>query len=161
MNWSDTGAVVRTVAPVVQIGLIIAGWYYISRDHNRREERKELRALIAEWKRQVQILRERGIEYYQLPGSDQRAPQLARELKYGLKALCQQIQQYTNFCPSFDAADELVALRQAFTGGEFESINRAALPLESDVLNSMANAEVKLATQFELLFMKIYLPAQK
>ncbi|PNM90252.1 hypothetical protein QGN06_25490 [Achromobacter xylosoxidans] len=52
------------IAPTLPPLLIVLGWFFVSRDNDRRETRKEIRALINEYAKKLDLQMERVAEYF-------------------------------------------------------------------------------------------------
>ncbi|WP_368934855.1 hypothetical protein [Alcaligenes faecalis] len=53
----------QVIAPTLGPLVLVAGWFFLSRDNDRRESRKELRALVDDYRAKVDALISEGISY--------------------------------------------------------------------------------------------------
>lgn len=114
-------------------GLVILGWAVVRRDNNRREKRKEIKAVVDSAIDRSERLQDLGRRYYVSPMSSQSDEQAAR-IKSEVKKLGTELQiLHLVTDGKITASRAMIALRQRITGGSFDSAQRQPL-LESDPL---------------------------
>lgn len=113
------------VAPLLTPLLVIIGWFVVSRDNDRRETRKEIRAQLNELAQRLDALTNSAVTYYcDTQNTDRNsAVTLEIQLKQGLERLAMNISSIGRIEPSFEEAhDVLDKLYTAITGHQkFES----------------------------------------
>lgn len=121
-----TTDILTTVTPIVTWLILIAGWYALHLTAVVRAHRQEELAQVEDINKRIASIRDKSIAYY-TNGSDA-ADQLAVQalLRYELQSLASWVKVLRARKPKYyDLDSELIALRKAVTGGEFESARRA------------------------------------
>ena len=114
--------------PLITIGISVIGWllisygWYITNKHNnKRESRKELRSELDRIVSELEMLREKALQYYTT--SARGSEKLAFEIKTSQETLLVKIQDLSKRHPEFSCND-LVDFIDVVTGGDFESKTR-------------------------------------
>jgi hypothetical protein len=107
--------------------LVAIGWHVVSKGNDKRERRKEIRSLIDRVRDTATGLEALANEYYQKAPSD--AVHIGWNIKRDLARLAGHLTALEALCkkkPRFDFDGQQLALKQAITGGDFESSARTA-----------------------------------
>ncbi|ASR89173.1 hypothetical protein [Alcaligenes faecalis] len=152
----------QVVAPTLGPLVLIVGWFFLSRDNDRRESRKELRALVDEYRNKVDKLLEDGVCYFTsidntTANNDATIAEISikqqlDKLEFRLQALQKMDSRYSTLTGKFSE------LADALTGHpKFESRSSSSgIPVSANdpmVLNAWLKAS-KLCDQMELLFIE-------
>lgn len=146
-----TGIIDGLVAIVPWI-LIIAGWLFVARDHDRRERRKELRAALSKLTERIHTCEREAHEYWMLPGNSEKASALGVSIKRLLQSIASERTRLQDACDMASSAAEFIAFRRACTGGEFEISTRAGVANASPKLAAISECAVDLVEKLELEF---------
>ncbi|TAN46791.1 MAG: hypothetical protein EPN21_19470 [Methylococcaceae bacterium] len=145
-------SVIQAVMPVAQWFTLIAGWYIVDRQNNRRELRKEKRSIIDRLLAELDALEASAIDYH--TGSHHRI-NVAREIKVQLDRAAKLIQRENLLQkPVFD--QRMKTLRQAVTMQNFETNDFVSQTSDSAVLASIATAKDNLVHNLETHFSATY-----
>jgi len=123
---------------------VIVGWKIVSRDHNERERRKELRASIIAFQDRVRICEEKGLEYWLSAADSERATALSVSLKSTLQSIAAELARIQVACPGINANSEMVRFRRALTGAPFEAANRTPCQPGAERLADISDAACDL-----------------
>jgi hypothetical protein len=117
------------VQPWVTWGVVVAGWFFVYHTTGLRERRKEDALLVDRIEQDVEKLRDLAIDYYTTT-SDLPADQAkASQIKLELRSLGHRLRILRARNPDvYDLDSELIAFRKAISGGDFETMTRAARP---------------------------------
>lgn len=121
------------------------GWIIVSRQHDRRERRKEIRDLIKLIEVRVDDVLKSATEYYALDGDDPKCQAIAFKMRYGISGIDPLQKRLKAAGLDVKVSSEIRAFRQAVTGGSFDSIVR-----KKNDTNGWAVAEAA-ASGFELV----------
>ena len=113
--------IAKTLATLGTLGLVVRGWHIISTDNNRREHRKETWGRVQRLCTDVCQLREDAVTYWTTVRSALGTQSDSASLKSKLKSISHSCALLHEIDSRFDVTSEVVALRQAVTGGDFES----------------------------------------
>jgi hypothetical protein len=130
LEWLATGDNFKSyIAPLFSPFMVIIGWRVISRDNDRRETRKETRALINDFVKKVDELQKDANRYFCF--SDRgTADELEVQLKRALERLELMLGYMHRIDNAFDAQPQLTALSELITGHpNFESTNKTSVPM--------------------------------
>lgn len=142
----------QTLAPLGSWILVIAGWYVVSKGHNKREARKEIKATLDGAVARSERIAELAQDYYASDPGFENAKRAGR-IRSELKTLATEVHILRSASEAkIDANHALIALRQAITGGEFDSSNRAAEPPESEVFAEIDEAVVAFHRRLTVSF---------
>lgn len=106
--------VAQVLGPAIGWIVLIIGWHVISRGNDRRERRKEVRALLNEIRSAILKVEEEAYEYYGLHA--QVSQKSARNIKRDLKHLAGMITTLSSLDPKFDLDSLFNEYRQNLTG---------------------------------------------
>ncbi len=112
------------ILPVIPFGLTIVGWVLLSRQADRRERRKDIRDLINDVRDRLFQIEQRTAEYAHTKQSDTKVTVLAAQIKADIQAIPQLINGVIKAGLPFKRWDLLGELRQAATGGDFDTKDR-------------------------------------
>jgi hypothetical protein len=116
----------QAFGPVLAIAGVVGGWIVISRDNNKRETRKEIRAQINDIAKLIRNIEDSARSYFQLAPATSEAARLSLAIRRDLQHLAGQL---TALKPRHEALNFdllLLAYRRSITGGEFDSQARVA-----------------------------------
>lgn len=146
---------VKALAPVGSWLLVILGWWVVRLDHNRREQRKEIRALIDAVLVGLDILEEQAVRYYTTTDG-QNSGALGASIRTGLRRVAMECKHITDATEKrIDCTEPLVAVRQAITAEPFDSINRAPLLEESERLDEIRNRVLDMRSFLQTGFLRL------
>lgn len=143
------GHYVEIWAPYFPLALTMLGWFVVSRQHNQRERRKEVRELVRLVEQRVDDILDQAAEYYSLDGKDPKCPALASKMRFGLSAIGQLLKRLRAAGLEPAANDELIAFRQAVTGGNFETVARQRQDSGGAVLAESSASGFALVSKLE------------
>jgi hypothetical protein len=153
MEWAVE--ILKAVSPAVSWALVIAGWFVVSRDHNKREKRKEIRGELQTLHSHIRIIESEAHAYLVAqndPSNSARAAKIKRDLKRlstDLSRIC------AGDCRRAVSA-QLVDFRQAVTGSDFESAARTPCNHDSVRLAEVAAAADELMSGLDNWFCSKY-----
>lgn len=146
---SSLGSEVLRYAPLF---LTVVGWWWVNRQNNKRESRKEHRALVDAAKRQVVDVATKAVAYLQDSQSS-----LAPEIKWALDALEVELVRIPGFgSTKSQLLADFVAFTDACTGGMFEEADRKVVKLDSDEVQSVIRRRNGLLSGLEAWFITCY-----
>ena len=129
--------------------LTIIGWLVSNSQANSRERRKEVRAEIDACIKLQSDLVLLSRTYFGSPESDQLSKSRAAEIRFEMQRLITRVERLEKKYPQFDVTD-------AISGDPFESINRQALPADSDFLLKIESDTHVLIDQLENGFINVF-----
>jgi hypothetical protein len=135
--------------PYLPLALTIVGWLVVSRQHDKRERRKELRELIKQIELRVDDALSLTTEYYAIDGKDARCDELGAKIRYKLNALGPLQTRVRTGGLDVKATDEIVEFKQSIMGGSFESKSRTKMVSGGAVIAEAAVAGFALVDKFE------------
>ncbi len=140
----------------VSWALVIVGWFIVSRDHNRRVRRSEIRKVMDEMNVLIMQIESIARGYWLTDGAADTAKMAALNLKRQLKHLANKknILQRTN--EGFKLENSMKLFRQALTLGDFESRTRKALQDNDPRFDEINNFGVEFIDNIEASFERIY-----
>lgn len=153
VNWIT---VLQGLSGPVSWFLVIVGWLFFSRDHNRRARRTEIRKIIDETKAQVEKLEAVARGYWLKNGNDPLSTVAALNIKRTLKQLANTKNILQRHDARFDLEMSMKLFRQAITLGDFESRSRTGIPEEHQRFEDIANASIDFIGTIESRFEEIY-----
>lgn len=130
--------------------LTIAGWWLVNQQNNKREARKECRALIDAAKREIVRIADDATRYFMDTTS-----QLDRQITWSLDALEIEIERL----PPESTAVPITAFSKfadACTSGQFQEKNRRQLDHTSDQIKAIHLARNHLISSLERHFDLLY-----
>lgn len=148
-------SVIQTIAPLGSWILVIAGWYVVNKGNNKREARKEIKAMLDAALARTDRIAELAQDYYASEPGAENSKRAAR-IRSDLKTLATEVSNLRSASSNhIDANRALITLRQAITGGKFDSADRPAEGPESEVFEEINDAVVgfhrRLTTAFTTL----------
>jgi hypothetical protein len=144
-----TKTFIESWTPYLPLALTMVGWIIVSRQHDRRERRKEIRDLIKLIELRVDEVLKNATEYYTLDGDDPKCQAIASKIRYGINGI-DPLQKRLRVA-GLDAkiSDELVVFRQAVTGGSFDSSARKKNDSYGSIMAEAAAAGFQLVGKLE------------
>lgn len=149
------------VVPVAQVFgqvigwlVIVIGWRFISRDNDRRERRKEVRALLTEIRSAILSVEAEAYEYWGMPATG--SEKVARKIKRDLKHLAGMVMTLKGLNPKFDLDNLLNKYRQDLTGSDFEGSSRPARPSNDGLFVEISQSAVELTSAMNEFFRQSY-----
>lgn len=117
----------KAVAPIGSWLLVIAGWVIVRRDHDKRELRKEVKALIDSVLGRLDVLEEHARDYFtKTDGGSGIA--LGASIRAELRAVGVEVKHIQDASKERVEAQEcLINLRKAVTAGDFDSAARVPI----------------------------------
>ena len=132
--------------------LVVAGWAVVNHQNNRRETRKEMRALLDSTKKATVEVARLAVAYY----CDAEA-EAAHEIKWSLQALEIELERLPGFDQRSRLLKKFVEFSEAATGGDFESADRPKRTRAAPEIASIQRTRNLLIAELELQFKKQYL----
>ena len=134
--------------------LVVAGWVALHKTAAIRARRQEEVALVGDVAKRIEGVRDKAIAYYTATSDSAEHAGDQWRLKYEIKSLASRIEFLRARRPEhYDLESELISLRKAVTGGEFESANRSPVtlgaPVIQDVWGSADRFVIALHEEFE------------
>jgi hypothetical protein len=154
VDWTKVGSVLQSIAPAISWILVIVGWGIVSRGHNKREDRKEARASLIQLGDLVRKIEENAHQYLVSSAASAESRTLSIAIKRDLKRLAGDLQRFAESCNGVQYRLELIAFRQAVTGGEFDSKKRTACGADSVKLAEVSTGADDLLAALEGAFVK-------
>ncbi|PUE06863.1 hypothetical protein B9Z51_13105 [Limnohabitans sp. T6-5] len=127
----------------------IIGWLVSNAQANSRERRKEVRAEIDACIKLQADLVLKSRTYFGSPESDQLSKPRAAEIRFELQRLITRVERLEGKYPQFDVTGACGELMDAISGDPFESVDREALPADSDLLLKIESDTHVLIDQLE------------
>lgn len=132
--------------------LTIIGWWLVNLQSNKRETRKEHRALVDAAKRDIAKIADDATSYFM----DTMSP-LSPKIKWSLHALEIELERMPHAGNNHNALfDALADFAEACTGGEFEQKNRARLEHASAEIGTIYLNRNKLLSAIDRHFDLVY-----
>lgn len=154
-NW-ETLSHLKDFVPFVQVLLILAGWLWVSRDNDKREKRKELRALLNKIRECCYQVEAKAIDYYlHDPGEGAGSALAAMRLKAEIGRLaldCSHVNTMSGV--SLDASVQ--DLRMAITGNGLDDATRKKREIQEPVFTQITQAVLVLIEDMEQAFSRTY-----
>jgi hypothetical protein len=154
VDWAKVGSILQSIGPAISWVLVILGWWIVSRGHNRREDRKEVRAALTHIADLIRTVEENSHHYLVSSTSSPENRTLSIAIKRDLKRLAGDLQRFEESCEGAQCRLELIAFRQAVTGGEFDSKKRAVCAPDSVKLAEVSSGADDLLAVLEGAFVK-------
>lgn len=127
--------------------LTVAGWYFVNRQSNLRETRKEHRALVDLAKKQVMDVSANAQKYLQDKNSN-----MAPDIKWAIDALEIELCRIPDYGKASEVLMCFVKFVDACTGGEFEQVHRRELTPDSTQALAVTEARNRLLEALEKWF---------
>lgn len=147
MSFED---VLKTLPPL----LVVLGWIIVNRQNDKREARKEARALVDASKKSIVELAAKAVSYHVDGKLD-----TAYEIKAGIEALeveCERLPA-PSFAPHSPLMLCFVAFADAMTGGDFEAQSPAKKSPTSQEVATILRTRTALISELERVFRVHYL----
>jgi hypothetical protein len=132
--------------------LTIVGWWLVNRQSNKRETRKEHRALVDAAKREIVKIADDAASYFM----DTMSP-LSPKIKWSLDVLEIELERLPDAgAEHFMLFEALACFAEACTGGEFEQKNRARLDHTSAEIREIYLTRNRLLSVVDRHFDRVY-----
>lgn len=153
VTWVTQGDNFKSiVAPFISPILVMIGWRVISRDNDRRETRKETRAVINDFVKKVDDLQKDATNYFCFVDKAVADAQEV-QVKRSLERLELVLSYLHRIDERFDAEAEHTALSNLITGHpNFESSSKMSLPVKDPVHLQLALCCSNLIKRIEFQF---------
>ncbi|WP_143330316.1 hypothetical protein [Chromobacterium haemolyticum] len=135
-------------APAVSWVLVLWGWHRVTKENNKRELRKEVKDRIDTVAKLLDSVEDDAIEYYRMDNSDE-SIRLARKIKVNVASVGHHLNILTNIDDKYRCSHELIALRKAVTGSDFDSAERAVRELGDQIFTDIAAASVNVIRKLD------------
>lgn len=142
-------ALIDSLTPYLPLALTMIGWIIVSRQHDRRERRKEIRDLIKLIETWVDDVLKSATEYYALDGDDPKCQGIAFKMRYGINGIDPLQKRLRSAGLDIKISDELMTFRQAVTGGSFESSVRKKNDANGSIIAEAAASGFELVGKLE------------
>lgn len=150
-SWLET---FRTIAPVGSWVLVIIGWRIVLKDHDKREIRKEIKALIDSAIAKVDTLEDHAVEYFSTTDGG-RGSAIAASIRSNLSSIATDIKHVREASKGLiDGESQLIALRQAITSGDFDSASRVAIPESDEMFEDIRSAILAFRSHLQGAFLR-------
>jgi hypothetical protein len=140
--------------PYFPLLLTMVGWFVVSKQNDKRERRKEFREQLGLIEQRVDDALALSTEYYALDGKDGRCPELAAKIRHKLASLGPLQKRLQVAGLSVEATPEIVMLKQAIMGGQFETRARKKSQESGAIAVEAAAAGFAVVDKFEAAFVK-------
>ena len=144
------------ITPYLPIILTIFGWYVVSRQHNRRERRKEIRELIKLIETKADAILAMATEYYSIDGKNKKCSELETKIRYHFDAIKSLEERVKHAGLPVNVVDKRRDFKLSVTSGEFESRTRTKMSENSNIIPEMATNAVTLIDEFEKAYFKSF-----
>ena len=161
VDWPTVFEGFKSAGSVVSWGLVILGWYFVSKDHNRREHRKEIRAVLNQIESSIRHIEETAHQYYLKAGSASDIGSISLKIKRDIKRLSGDLARLHAVCASIEFKPELIVFRSTITGGDFDVKRRAASSSDSTKLGDISSAADELIDILESGFVSRFAKDKK
>jgi len=141
------------IGPAIGWLVLIAGWFVVSLGNDKRETRKEMRALLNVIHDTVAKLECQAYLYYQKAHEESR--EIGMNIRRDFGRLGDMVATLKK-AVSFDVNAELVAFRQKVTGGDFESAARQSRVPTDYFFPEVSAAALALTGKLEEVFYSKY-----
>lgn len=148
---------VRTIASALSPLLVVIGWWWVNRQHNLRESRKELRQVIDRTQKVIAEAVDTAIRYHSGQTGGQRGPIEAWKMLLAIEQIKSQLILLAYTGISFErCTDSYIRLKRVATGRDF--MTSAYVPWLKDderwmVLLEAANS---LTHKLDIIFFEIF-----
>lgn len=132
--------------------LVFIGWLVINAQHNKREDRKELRSVVDDLKNRIYKLEERAVHYH---CKQEVTSTESNQIKLEIQRLISDI-RLQGLCNPAAMSKSFKELRRAITLNNFESIRHEALTSDHVTLSEIHEAVDDLLGLIEAGFRNKY-----
>jgi len=144
----------QAFGPLLSLVAIAVGWFYVSRDNDKREGRKELRELLNHIRTQVLKLEELAHDYFHKGPAETRA--LAMDIKREMQRLADLLMTLKGRDPKFKFDSQLATFRSVVTGSDFDSAAREIRQCTDRLFLEITSASLGLTSELERIFCESY-----
>lgn len=143
------------VGPALAWLTAVLGWVIVSRDNNKREDRREVRSTLDTIVGAVNALEDKATQYYAMDVSDE-SRHLEMEIKRDLKVLEAKIKRLAATDPRFQHLQRQSAFHNVLTGGDFEQSARTARPHTDGKMIEIYSEARELIETLETVYVEKY-----
>lgn len=145
--------------PLVTWTLVIVGWYLVSKQNDRREARKEIRATIDFVTTLIYDTHTKSVEFYLKPGSDSSCTPLRAQILRDLGRIGMTISTFEISNHYQPLHGKVADLRKTITLHEFDQTDRDAKSYSDQRITEITLAAKELAELLEARFREKYVDA--
>ncbi|XVO22229.1 MAG: hypothetical protein HEQ15_06840 [Betaproteobacteria bacterium] len=127
-------------------------WFYRNWQDRRKEERKDVRNSIDAIVKLIEEVETAADAYYAAAADDVRCPDLAHTIRTKTKYIGRKVHQLTLHLGETNLAGLSFRFRQAVSGGDFDSAERAGRPASAPIFSDIAAAATRLTDEMERAF---------
>lgn len=139
--------------PLLPLIVVVIGWAVVNHQHNRRETRKEGRALIDSAKKIAVEVSRQAVDYY----CEADKGSLSYDIKAALEALEIELERTPHFLPVSPLMYAFLQFSEAITGGSFEKADRQPVERSSSTVSQILATRNALLSELERQFRVHYL----
>jgi len=132
---------------------VIFGWWVVNRQHNKREERKEVRAALNAL---YELLNQIEADAFDYHTSEVANLSLSRKIKRQLSQIYTRVNLAFQNVVECNCARDVTTFRQAVTLQNFDDANHKALEPSDPLFDSITAAKERLVAKVEQAFVKHY-----
>lgn len=139
----------------IPAGIVVVGWWIVSSQTDKRERRKEIRAIVEDLRKTILEIREDTVEYY---GTENKISvgSLSDKIKLNFLLVSQYLLLLKNAGMVLNVSAELIALRKTATGGFFESKDFHKQTENPKWLSSLCSESVELILAIEKAYFRSF-----
>lgn len=158
--------------PLVQLiatTVVMGGWFFVSRDNNKREDRKYLRSTIDSIISDIKSLEQKAYSYYTSSNEEASKNLIPTEIKRDidmldfrlglLKSTYSRANKWwykRKIFPLFQDLEKRSQYRRNLTGGDFEQANREKCEASNRKLLEISYAAKELISELEAQYATLY-----
>jgi hypothetical protein len=146
----------QALGPLLAFVTIVIGWGWVSRDNNKRESRKEIRANLNDIRTLTLQIEVSTRAYFQKPSGNEEAALLSITIKRDVQYLAGRCTALKACDPAMSFDGLLAAYRRCVTGNDFDSKERPARPHTDMIFLEIGNAGQCLIDAYERAFAAKY-----
>lgn len=141
-----------TTAPMVSWLLVVVGWFFVSRDQDKKQRRKEYRDRIDSTIDLIDSIESDAISYFLIDGNNDQCPKLASNIKTNFTKLKSKL-DVLNSIWNFDDHQSLrIDFWLAVTGEDFEVKSRQRLQSYNERLSEISALSNALTASLEVCY---------
>lgn len=146
----------QAFAPLLTFATVVVGWLWVSKDNNKRESRKELRANLNEIRELVLTIEGAARTYFQKPPADEEGHRLGFQIKRDLQHLAGRLTSLKICDKTLVFDNEMAGYRSCITGRDFESNAREVRHYDDLLFLEICNSGQSLIDTIERAYAQKY-----
>jgi hypothetical protein len=146
----------QAFGPLLTLATVIVGWAWVSKDNNKRESRKELRANLNEIRELVLSIEATARTYLQRPPTDEETHHLGFQIRRDLQHLAGRLATLKAWNETFVFDNEMLGYRSCITGKDFDTKARKARAFDDQLFLEICNSGQNLIDTIERAFAEKY-----